>query len=70
MSRSGGHSVTRVLHSDIARLVAGDLDVDPVLILGNPGIDSWEIGPSAAFAETHHSSLDPQRVAFNHQWTA
>lgn len=62
MSRSGGCGITRAAYTDVARLVVGDLVVDPVLILGDSGVDSWEIGLSAAMSKTHHSSLNPHIV--------
>lgn len=50
--------------SDKARRVAGDLAVDPGLVLGHSSIDSREIGLSTAISKTHHSSLDPLGVVF------
>lgn len=60
----GGHK------GDEARLVGGDLSVDPGLVLWYPSVDSWEIGLSAAFPKAHHSSLDPNGAVFNHQWAS
>lgn len=52
---------------DEARLAAGDLVVDPGLILGHSGIDSWKIGLSTTLSKTHNSRLDPATVLFAHQ---
>lgn len=60
----GGHK------GDEARLVGGDLAVDPGLVLWYPSVDSWEIGLSAAYPKAHHSSLDPNGAVFNHQWAS
>lgn len=40
--------------------------VDPGLVLRYSGIDSWEIGLSAAIPEAHDSGLDPDRAVFTH----
>lgn len=55
---------------DEARLVGGDLAVDPGLVLWYPSVDSWEIGLSAAYPKAHYSSLDPNGAVFNHQWAS
>lgn len=53
-----------------AGLVGGDLAVDPGLILGHSGVDSWSVWLSAALAEAHHTSQNPLGFIFSHQRAA
>ncbi len=53
-----------------ARLVGGDVAVDPGIILRHFCIDSWEIGQSTFSPKTHDSYLHPATVLLGHHWTA
>lgn len=55
---------------DEARLVAGDLAVDPGLIPGHSGVDSREVGQGTTLSKTHDSLLDPDTVLLAHQRAA
>lgn len=55
---------------DEARLVAGDLTVDPRLIGRHSGVDAWKTFQTAVSAKTHHACLDPLRCVFGHQRAA
>lgn len=56
--------------ADEARLVGGDLAVDPGLVLGHSGVDSWEFSLSTADSKADHSGLDPPGAIFNHHGAA
>lgn len=51
---------------DEAWLVAGDMTVDPGLILGHSGVDSWDIRLGTTDSKTHNSLLDPETVLLAH----
>ena len=54
---------------DKARLAAGDLAVDPGLILGHSGVDSWEIRFGTTISKTYDSPQDPAAALLAHQRT-
>lgn len=55
-----------------ARLVGGDVALDPVLILGHSGEAVRDLGRCTTFSaiETHQSSLDPLGFTFPHHWAS
>ena len=67
---SGSRDRTVAPEGDEARLVAADPAVDPGLVLGHSGVDSWEAGLGTASSKTHHSNLEPPGAAFTHLWAA
>lgn len=44
---------------DKSRLIRADVGVDPGLVTGHSGVDSRQIGPSAAKTKTNNSRLNP-----------
>lgn len=66
MDASGGRSV----EGDVSRQVFQDLAVDPGLVLGHSGVDSWELWIPASPGKAHHSGLDPPAAVQGHQRAA
>lgn len=52
---------------DEAWLVAGNMAVDPGVILRHSGVDAWEIRQSTAFSKAHNAPLDPAAPLLHHQ---
>ena len=55
---------------DEAWLIRADVGVDPGLVIGHSGVDSWQIGPSAARTKTNDSRLDPDGALLVHHRTS
>lgn len=55
---------------DKAWLIRADVGVDPGLVTGHSGVDSWQTRPSTAITKTDNTRLDPDGALLTHHWTS